>query len=435
MAVSVDPSAASPAYVRIGRALVTKKSRAHSRTYVRSPSTVVKRPANRRQNVAKGFVTRADEPHGHLQALQMPLCDLEKHSPSGRDATTAGMHGIEGPWRWRVRIEHLHESIGGNLFVDGGSCQAGDAESSHRGVHHERDAVHDEASTHGDLDRPAARMERPASPWRVRCEDDAVVPHQVAWRTRRSTVAQVFARRKATQLSAPQFVRHEGGVFHRARAEREVELFLHELHLRVREHQLDAHLGMPRETLRDDITENPLAQRDRSRHAQSTGRLFGAGRECAPRFLDRRERWTASAEVRLACARELHAARRALEQTGAERALELADPAAHRRARHPQGIRSSPKAPELRYASEELDGAHLDCPLHGTHSSTRTRLATRHPMEYVRRRERSSCPKRCSSIRTAASTSWWCATCRAPFRELVRSWSRSGQRESIRVRR
>jgi hypothetical protein len=54
-------------------------------------------------------------------------------------------------------------------------------------------------------------------------------------------------------------VRHEGGILEVARAEREVELLLHEIHLPVREHQLDAHLGMPRETLRDNVTEKPLA--------------------------------------------------------------------------------------------------------------------------------------------------------------------------------
>jgi hypothetical protein len=85
------------------------------------------------------------------------------------------------------------------------------------------------------------------------------VPKQVAWRTRRSAVAQVFARRKAARLCAPQLVRHEGGVLQRARAEPEVELLLHELHQPVREHQLDAHLGMPRETFRDNVTEQPLA--------------------------------------------------------------------------------------------------------------------------------------------------------------------------------
>ncbi len=304
------------------------------------------------------------------QALQVPLCDLEEHSRGGRYATTAGMHRIGRSWRRRVGVEHLDELLRREPFDDERSRNTDDAESSHRGVQRERNAVHDEASTHRDLDRPAARTERPASPWRQRREEDAVVPKQVAWRTRRSAVAQVFARRKAARLCAPQLVRHEGGVLQRARAEREVELLLHELHLPVREHQLDAHLGMPRETLRDNVTEKPLAQRYRCRHAQSSGRLLGAGRERAPCFQDRPERWTAGAQVRLTRARELHAARRALEETRAERALELADPAAHRRARHPQCIRSSPKAPKLRHAYEELDGANLDCPVHGTHSST-----------------------------------------------------------------
>src|SRR5205807_7140684 len=129
------------------------------------------------------------------QALQVPLCDLEEHSRGGRYATTAGMHRIGRSWRRRVGVEHLDELLRREPFDDERSRDTDDAESSHRGVQRERNAVHDEASTHRDLDRPAARTERPAPPWRQRCEEDAVVPKQVAWRTRRSAVAQVFARR------------------------------------------------------------------------------------------------------------------------------------------------------------------------------------------------------------------------------------------------
>jgi hypothetical protein len=41
--------------------------------------------------------------------------------------------------------------------------------------------------------------------------------------------------------------------------------------------------------------------------------------------------------------------------------------------------------PKLRHAYEELDGAHLDCPVQGTHSSMIVRLPATHLMEYEMR--------------------------------------------------
>ncbi len=335
--------------------------------------------------------------------LQVPSCHLKEDSRGGRHSTTAGVHRIGRSRQRRVGVEHLDELLCREPFAHERSRHSDDAESAHRGVKRERNAVHDEASTHRDLDRPSARTEGPASPGCEGREEDAVVPEQVAWRTRCSAVAQVFARRKAALLCAPQLMRHEGGVLQRARAEREVELLLHELNVSVGEHQLDAHVGMPRETLRDNLAEKPLAEGHRRRHAQSSGGLLGAGRERTTCFQDRSERWTTGAQVGLTRARELHVARRTLKETRAERTLKLTDPAAHRRAWDPQGIGGSPKAPQLRHADEELDGANLDCPVHGTHSSTRLGLPTRHLMHYSCRRRSQNMAQKLTVVVTGST--------------------------------
>src|SRR6516225_4726226 len=143
------------------------------------------------------------------------------------------MHRVERPRRRRIRIEHLDESIGRRPLDDERSWKAGNAEPSGRSLDHERDAVHDEPPAHRDLHGTPARTERPAPSWRVRGEEDALVPAEVAWGKRRSTFAQVFAAREATQLSAPQLARHDGGVLQRSRSEREIELLLHEIHMPI----------------------------------------------------------------------------------------------------------------------------------------------------------------------------------------------------------
>jgi hypothetical protein len=60
-------------------------------------------------------------------------------------------------------------------------------------------------------------------------------------------------------------------------------------------------------------------------------------------------------------------ARRSVKEARAERALELRDPAAHRRSRHAQRISSGAKVPKLGDAYEELDGTNIQCPIHGTY--------------------------------------------------------------------
>src|SRR5258707_14088959 len=107
------------------------------------------------------------------------------------------MNRIKGPRRRRVRIEHLDELIGRKPFDDDRSWKLGNAEPSSRGLERERDAVDDEPSAHRDLDGTTARTERPAPPWRVRREEDALVPAEVAWDNGGSTVAQGFAARQA----------------------------------------------------------------------------------------------------------------------------------------------------------------------------------------------------------------------------------------------
>src|SRR5579859_735359 len=148
-------------------------------------------------------------------AFQMPLRDLEEGARSGRDATAAGVHRIEGPCRRRVRIEQLDELMRRKPLDDGHSWNASNAEPSRRGVDRERNAVDDEPSAHRDLHGATARTERPALSWRVRREEDALVPAEVAGAHGRSTVAQVLAARKATELCTPQLMRHDGGVLQR----------------------------------------------------------------------------------------------------------------------------------------------------------------------------------------------------------------------------
>src|SRR4029077_10654512 len=130
----------------------------------------------------------------------------------------------------RVRIEHLDELIGRAPFEGARSRKAGNAESSLRGLDRERDAVDDEASAHRDLHGATARTEPPAPTWRERREKDALVPAEIARGKGRAMLAQVFAAREATQLSAAQFVRHDGGVLQCPRSKCEVELLLHEIH-------------------------------------------------------------------------------------------------------------------------------------------------------------------------------------------------------------
>src|ERR1700722_8094500 len=160
------------------------------------------------------------------------------------------MHRIEGPRRRRVRIEHLDELIGRKPFDDDRSWKAGNAEPSRRGLDRERDAVDDEPSAHRDLHGTTARTERPAPSWRERREEDALVPAEVAWGTGRSTVAQVFAARQATQLPASSPVRHDPSFLPRPPSKREVELLLHEIHMPIGEDELQPHLRMPRQTFR-----------------------------------------------------------------------------------------------------------------------------------------------------------------------------------------
>ena len=156
------------------------------------------------------------------------------------------------------------------------------------------------------------------------------MPAEVAWGAGRSTVAQVFAARKATQLSAPQLVRHDGGVPQRPRSKRQVELLLHEIHVPIGEDEFQPHLRMPRETFGDGFAEQRLRERHRRRHSQSPGGVLGPPCHCAPGLHDRLERRTTRTEVSLARARKLHVARRAVKKACAERALELGDPATHR---------------------------------------------------------------------------------------------------------
>ena len=138
----------------------------------------------------------------------------------------------------------------------------------------------------------------------------------------------------------------------------------------IGEDELQLHLRIPRETFRDDLAEQSLGERHRRRHAQSPGGNLGARRQRAPGLPDRLERRTTRPEVGLTRARELHVACRSVKEARAEGALELDDPAAHRRARHAQRISSCPKAPKLGDLHEELDGTNLDHPVHGTEYPT-----------------------------------------------------------------
>src|SRR4029077_2516839 len=165
------------------------------------------------------------------------------------------MNRIKGPRRRRVRIEHLDELIGRKSFDDDRSRKLGNAEPSGDRLERERDAVDDEASAHRDFQGTTARTERPATSWRQGREEDALVSAEGAWSKGRSTVAQVFAARKATQLSAPQLVCHDGGVLQGPRSKGEVELLLHEIHMPIGENELQSHLRMSRQAFRDDLGE------------------------------------------------------------------------------------------------------------------------------------------------------------------------------------
>src|SRR5258706_15481936 len=106
------------------------------------------------------------------------------------------MHRVEGPRRWRVRVEYLDELVCAKHF-DGARSpwNSGNAEPSHRGLNGEPDTVDDEASAHRDLRGTTARAERPKAPQRERRGEDALVPTQIAWGTWSSMAAERLATR------------------------------------------------------------------------------------------------------------------------------------------------------------------------------------------------------------------------------------------------
>jgi hypothetical protein len=152
----------------------------------------------------------------------------------------------------------------------------------------------------------------------------------------------------------------------------------------IGEDELQPHLGMPRETFRDDLAEQRLRERYRRRHAQSPSRILGPRRESAPRLLDRPERRTTRTEVSLTRPRELHVARRSVKEARAERALEPGDPPARRRSRHAQHISSCLRSSATRTKSSTAPIPTV--PLMGHIIPQRAPLVTRHRNEYLCRK-------------------------------------------------
>src|SRR5258706_12620258 len=90
------------------------------------------------------------------------------------------MHRVEGPRRWRVRVEYLDELVCAEHF-DGARSpwKSGNAEPLHRGLDGEPDTVDDEPSAHRDLRGTTARAERPKPSWREGRGEGERVPTQI----------------------------------------------------------------------------------------------------------------------------------------------------------------------------------------------------------------------------------------------------------------
>ena len=90
--------------------------------------------------------------------------------------------------------------------------------------------------------------------------------------------------------------------------------------------------------------------------------------------------------------------------------------------------RESPERSARSPAYEELDRANLDCPAHGSHSSTGPALAARHSDDYDRRRKERHCDRRRRAPwRPAAQASPRCACWGAEISFGLKTCTRTGR--------